>query len=102
MDKPTLQEIFEERMREEGRKKFEVRRITDDQGWSENALFIDGEYFDWSIDEESFDWAMKQGPEMAIAAQEDIAKHFLDSLSEFVGRKLTMENFIEATQTGWI
>jgi hypothetical protein len=92
----------EQKLREEGKKKFEVRTIWDENGFQERAVFVDGEYFDWGIDEEAFDWAVKQGPEYLRIIKMDIAKHFLESLSEMVGRKVTMIDFEQARKTGWI
>jgi len=34
--------------------------------------------------------------------QKDIEKHFVESVSEVVGRKITPEEIKEATKTGWI
>jgi len=101
MEEETKEQI-ETRMREAGKKKFEVRLITDEDNLTEKCIYIDGEYFDWSIDEESFDWAKKQGPEIFAATQRDIAQHFIDSLSEMVGRKVTIQEFAIATKIGWI
>jgi hypothetical protein len=97
-----IKEQFETRMREEGKKKFEVRLFTDEKGFHEKQIYIDGEHFDWGIDEESFDWARKQGPAYFAAIQKDIAKHFLESLSEMVGRPITIQEFATANKTGWI
>ena len=65
-------------------------------------IYIEGELFDWAIDEESYKWAQKQSPEVLMAAQKDIVKHFLNSLSEIVGRRVTLQDLQEATKTGWI
>jgi len=36
------------------------------------------------------------------AVQADIVKHFVDSVSDFLGRKVTMKEVNEATKRGWI
>jgi len=36
------------------------------------------------------------------AVKEDIVKHFTNSVSEVIGRKVTMEDIAKATKTGWI
>lgn len=86
----------------ENKKKFEVRIRKTPDGFFQRDIFVDGEFFDWSIDEESFEWARKQGPEFFEATKKDIAKHFLESLSEFVGRRVTPGDFQKATKTGFI
>lgn len=92
----------EQKLREEGKKKFEVKALFDGQGFQEQSIFVDGEYFDWGIDEAAYDCARKQGPEYLAIIQMDIAKHFLESLSEFCDKKVTMADFEKARKTGWI
>ena len=65
-------------------------------------VYIDGELFDWEIDEEAYKWAQSKGPMILAVVQQDICKHFLDCLSEVVGRKITIQDLQEATKTGWI
>jgi hypothetical protein len=89
-------------MKEDKKKKFEVRLEHTPDGFMQKNIYIDGELFDWSIDEESFEWAKKQGPVFFEATKKDIANHFLESLCEMVGRKITIEDFKLATKTGWI
>jgi lipoate-protein ligase A len=36
------------------------------------------------------------------AVQDDIAKHYVESISDFLGRKITIQEVIEAIKTGWI
>ncbi len=72
-------------------------------GKKENALFIDNEQFEWSVDEASVAKVAATGDEfMMNAIKKDIEQHFLDSLSEFVGRKITFKEVKEAEKTGWI
>ena len=92
----------EEKKRDEGKKKFEIKIATDDDGMMDKQIFIDGEFFDWGVDPEAFEWAKQQGPEYFRAAQIDIAKHFLESISEVVGRKVTLHDLTQAEKTGWI
>ena len=87
---------------EENKKKFEVRMEKTPDKFFQKNIYVDGEYFDWSIDEESLDWSRRQGPEFFEVVKRDIASHFLSSLSEFVGRKITLEVFQDALKTGWI
>ena len=87
---------------EDKKKKFEVRTEPTKDKFFQRNIYIDGEYFDWEIDESSLDWAKAQGPVFFEATKKDIAKHFLDSLSEMVGRKITLEAFQLALKTGWI
>jgi len=71
-------------------------------GSIEKQIFIDGEMLDWSVDSSSFLEAQKMGPQFALAVQRDIAKHFIESVSEVLGRKVTMDEIKEAIRTGWI
>jgi len=93
----------EEKNRDAGKKKFEIKiSPPDENGMQERQIFIDGEFFDWGIDPEAFSYAKKMGPEYFRAAQIDIAKHFLESISEVVGRKVTLQELTQAEKTGWI
>lgn len=93
----------EEKYRDQGKKKFELKiSPPDENGMQERQIFIDGELFDWGIDEHAFAYAKKMGPEYFRAAQIDIAKHFLASLSEVVGREVTYHDLTQAQKTGWI
>ena len=84
------------------KKKFEVRlnHLPDDT--IQKAIFIDGDHFDWEVDEESFEIAQKMGPQYFAAVQKDIMSHFIRSLCEFLDKEVSVQEFMEATQTGWI
>ena len=86
----------------EEKRKFEVKMRMHSNGSIEKAIFIGGEQLDWSIDVSSFLDAQKMGPKFQKAVQEDIAKHFTESVGEFIGRKVTMEEIKVAIKTGWI
>jgi len=81
--------------------KFEVR-MQGAAGTVKKAIFIDNELLDWSIDIGSLMEAQRMGPEYFRAAQRDIQKHFVESVSEFVGRKFTAAEIQIATTTGWL
>ena len=89
-------------MREMGKKRFEVAVRIHPDGSIEKGIFIDGEHLDYSIDITAYRQACKMGPHMKRAVQEDIAKHFLSSVSEFVGRKVGIQELKDAHKTGWI
>lgn len=84
------------------KKRFEakLRRMTN--GKVVNEIYINGELLDWSVDMNSLSQAMVMGPEYAWQAQQSIAKHFTESVSEMLGRKVTMEEINKAIATGWI
>lgn len=86
----------------EGKKRFEVKMRKGENGTIEKAIFIDDEILDWSIDMSSYMDAMKMGPMYRRAVQHDIEKHFIESVSDFLGRKVTMNEIKEAIKTGWI
>ena len=89
-------------MRELGKKRFEVALKIHPNGSIEKGIFVDGEHLDYSVDITSYREACKMGTHMKRAVQEDIVKHFTGSVSEVVGRKVTVEELIEAHKTGWI
>ena len=81
---------------------FEVKMRKGKRDVIEKAIFIDGELLDWSIDMSSFMDAAKMGPKFKRAAQKDIEKHFIESVSEFIGKKVTIDEIKTAIKTGWI
>lgn len=81
--------------------KFEVK-MRQNKGGVEKAIFIDNELLDWSVDLSSLAEAAKMGQKFYRAAQRDIEKHFVESVSEFIGRKVTPDDIKKATITGWI
>jgi hypothetical protein len=83
------------------KKRFEVK-VNSNYKPPKRAIFIDDELFDWEVDPNSLAEARKLGPKYYIAIQLDIEKHFLDSLSEFLGRKVSKEEVVEAHKTGLI
>jgi hypothetical protein len=82
--------------------KFETRVFKHPNGSIEKKVYINDEEFDWSIDISSFREARKMGPQFMKAVQDDIAKHYVESISDFLGRKITIQEVIEAIKTGWI
>jgi hypothetical protein len=82
--------------------KFEVKIRPGKNGVIEKAIFIGDELLDWSVDVTSLLDAARMGPAYYRAAQKDIEKHFVESVSEFVGRKLTPEDIKQAIDSGWI
>ncbi len=86
----------------EGKVKFETRIKLHSNGSVEREVWIGGEKFDWSVDVTSFHEAVKMGPMYKKAEQADIVKHFVDSVSDFLGRRVTMKEVNEATKKGWI
>ena len=86
----------------EGKVKFETRIKLHSNGSVEREIWISGQKFDWSVDVTSFHEAVRMGPMYKKAVQQDIVKHFVDSVSDFLGRKVTMKEVNEATKRGWI
>ncbi len=84
------------------KKRFEVKMRKGNNGTVEKAIFIDDELLDWTIDMSSYMEAMKMGTMYRREAQKDIERHFIDSVSDFLGRKITMNEIKEAIKTGWI
>lgn len=81
---------------------FEEKNYFDGQ-FVKEGIFVDGELFDWEVDQQEVEEAMRtMGPEYHRAIMNDIFSHFMNSLSEFMGRKVTPEEVNEARKTGWI
>lgn len=85
-----------------GMKRFEVRTRPAKGGGLENAIFIGGELLDWTVDLNTMMEAAKMGPHFLREVQKDIERHFAESVSDFIGRKVTVEDVKKATRTGWI
>lgn len=65
-------------------------------------LFIDDKLFPYEIDQASLMRAKEMGPSYFAIIQKEIMTHFVDSLSNFMGRKVSMEEVVKATKEGWI
>ena len=85
------------------KKRFELKtRLNPEKKTFQRDIFIDGELFDYSVDKESLVRAKSMGEYHFLAAQQDIASHFLECLSEMVGRKVTTDDVKTAKKTGFI
>lgn len=85
----------------DGKKKFEVKLIKKD-GALRQAIFINDEMLDWSINMHDFAEAKAMGPKYFNVIQQDIVRHFIDSVSDFLGRKVTIEEINDARKLGYI
>jgi hypothetical protein len=88
--------------KEENRKTFEVKMRPAKGGGIEKAIFIDGELLDWQVNIESLMEAIKMGPMYYKEVQKDIEKHFVESVSDTIGRKVTAEEIKNAIKNGYI
>lgn len=86
----------------EGRKKFETRVKIHPNGSVEKEIYINNELLDWSVDISSYMEARKMGDMYHNAIKRDIAKHFIDAVSDLVGRKVTNKEILEAAKRGYI
>ena len=77
-------------------------KMRQNNGTIEKAIFIDGELLDWAVDISSLMEAKQMGPQFFKAAKKDIQRHFLESVSEVLDRKVTIKDIKQAIQTGWI
>ena len=68
------------------------------------SIVIDGEEFDWNLDDESIDDANRHAntPEFMRAIHADIMGHFLNSLASFLGFRPSMKQVNEALYRGSI
>lgn len=83
------------------KKSFEVKMVSLDGGL-QKQIFIDNELLHWSIDTASYIEAVKMGPMYQREIQKSIEKHFIDSVSDFLGRKVSILEIKEAIKSGWI
>jgi len=67
-------------------------------------IFIDGEPFDWALDDDAIDEANRHSgtPQFMRAIHNDIMGHFLNSLSEVLGFRPSMRQVNEALERGFI
>jgi hypothetical protein len=84
------------------KKSFEVKMRKGKNGTIEKAIFIDDELLDWSIDMSAYIDARKMGSKYQKALQVSIEDHFIDAVSDTLGRKVTINEIKEAIKTGWI
>lgn len=68
----------------------------------EKAVFIDGKKLDFTIDVVRFLEAKSKGYNFLIEEQKKIEKEFIKSVSDFLGRKVTVDEIKKATLEGWI
>lgn len=82
--------------------KFEVRVYKTPDGQIKKDVFINNELLDYSIDISSYREACQMGQLYKIEVQKSIEKHFTESVSEVLGKKVTIEDIKKAIITGWI
>lgn len=84
----------------------EIQSHTDEETGEEyRALFVDGILFDWGLDKTSLQEARtlsESNPTIQKSVQGNIQQHFLESFSEFLGRKITLLEVNVAIETGKI
>lgn len=85
-----------------GKKRFETRVRIHPNGSVEKEIWIDNQLLDWSIDISSYMEARKMGDMYQNAIKRDIAQHFTDAVSDLVGRKVSMQEILQATRLGYI
>lgn len=73
-----------------------------DKDGVEKAVFVDGRRLDFSIDVVRFLEARRKGPKYLVEEQKRIEKEFVRSVSDAIGRRVTVEEIKRATVEGWI
>lgn len=76
---------------------FEIRRFND-----QDLIFIDNQYFDFEIDDSSLEKVNSLEGEELKKVHENIKNYFLNSLSDVLGRPITMKEVMEAIKTGYV
>ena len=83
-------------------KSFDIEMRKGENGKIEKVVIIDNIEVDWSVDMNVLFDAARMGPHMLRAVQQDIARHYIQCISEVVGRKVSAQDIQKATDTGWI
>lgn len=68
-------------------------------------LSVDGQIFDWGMDLESLAEAKKvisQHRELSESVVMSIISHFLESFSDFIGKKISLSELISSIEKGFI
>ena len=85
-------------------KTIEIKQHTDpDFNISYNAIFIDGELFDWGIEQAELNKAKKfvgQDRFLKRTVHGDIQRYFLNCLSQFIGREITIQELNKSLEKG--
>ena len=77
---------------------FKVKKVN-----NQKVLVIDGEVFDWGLDDDSlYQVNQFKNEETIKAVHADIKNFFLESLIEFLGFKVTMGDVNKALESGHI
>ena len=82
-----------------------IKRITIHEIDGMKILAVDNEGFDWGIDEEGLKKAalkIKKDPHMREMYVGNIQKHFIKSMSEFLGKEVTLKEVNDAIESGSI
>jgi hypothetical protein len=81
----------------------EIKNYQDDSGEICRGIFVEGELFDWGLDEADLKTAktlIRQEPLMRKSVMGDIQSHFVACFSEFIGQEVTLSQINEALRTG--
>ena len=82
-----------------------VKAICDETKKEINVLTVDDEVFDWGMDPSSVENAkhmQRNHPQFVETLMKTVTDHFLDCLSDFVGKKVTLEEFNKAVERGYL
>lgn len=86
--------------------KIEIIKIHDEElDKSVHAISVDGNIFDWGMDKEQFEEAKKMishDPKLRESIILSIINHIVENFSDFIGRKITLDELNKAIKTGEI
>lgn len=96
-------EAFMDEVKPVRRQRFEVKSHIDPvTGLLRKDVFVDDKLFGWEVDGKSWANLMSMGKDAGEIAKVEILRHFCESLSNFVGRKVGPGEIMKAIQTGWL
>jgi hypothetical protein len=82
-----------------------VKAICDETKKEINVLTVDDEIFDWGMEPDSVISAQdmqRNHPQFIETIMKTVTEHFIDCLGDFVGRKITLKEFHEAIERGYL
>lgn len=86
--------------------KIEIVQMHDEQlDKTVNALSVDGNIFDWGMEKKEFEEAKKiilHDPKLRESIMLSIINHIVENFSDFIGRKITLNELNKAIKAGEI
>lgn len=82
-----------------------IKAICEETKKEINVLTVDGEVFDWGMEPESVLNAQdmqRNHPQFIETIMKTVTEHFIECLSDFLGRKISLRDFNDAVERGYL